>query len=116
MFSLSEVLILSLVALFFYGASGHGQCQHTDGHGPGRDTRATEGRVAAVNMLFIQTSNEGGDFRGGALAGLLGPVYTVLVGGVLGLGFLVWSRKKFPELYTLDKISDLSPQEETLGT
>ena len=27
------------------------------------------GRVAAVNMLFIQTSNEGGDFRGGALAG-----------------------------------------------
>ena len=47
------------------------------------------GRVAAVNMLFIQTSNEGGDFRGGALAGLVGPVYTVLVGGVLGLGFLV---------------------------
>ena len=48
-----------------------------------------------MNMLFIQTSNEGGDFRGGALAGLLGPVYTVLVGGMLGLGFLVWSRKKF---------------------
>ena len=69
------------------------------------------GRVAAVNMLFIQTSNEGGDFRGGALAGLLGPVQTVLIGGILGLGFLAWSRKQFPGLYTLDKISDLSQQD-----
>ena len=74
------------------------------------------GRVAAVNMLFIQTSNEGGDFRGGALAGLVGPVQTVLVGSMLGFGFLVWSRKKFPELYALDKTSDLSPQEEIART
>jgi len=45
------------------------------------------------------------------LAGLLGPVQTVLIGGVLGLGFLVWSKKQFPGLYTLDKISDLSQQD-----
>ena len=74
------------------------------------------GRVAAVSMLFIQTSNEGGDFRGGALAGLVGPVYTVLIGSMLGLGFLVWSRRRFPELYSLDKISDLSSQEPVAGT
>ncbi len=115
-FSLSEVLILSLVALFFYGASDMVSVNIRMGMVQAATPEQLRGRVAAVNMLFIQTSNEGGDFRGGALAGLLGPVYTVLVGGVLGLGFLVWSRKKFPELYTLDKISDLSPQEETART
>jgi predicted MFS family arabinose efflux permease len=110
-FSLSEVLILSLGALFFYGASDMVSVNIRMGMVQAATPEYLRGRVAAVNMLFIQTSNEGGDFRGGALAGLLGPVYTVLVGGVLGLGFLVWSRKQFPELYTLDKISDLSPQE-----
>lgn len=46
--------------------------------------------------------------RGGALAGLIGPTLTVLAGGIMSLGFLFWSRKHFPELYTLDRISELS--------
>ena len=110
-FSLSEILILSLVALFFYGASDMVSVNIRMGMVQAATPEYLRGRVAAVNMLFIQTSNEGGDFRGGALAGLLGPVQTVLIGGVLGLGFLAWSRKQFPGLYTLDKISDLSQQD-----
>ena len=110
-FSLSEILILSLVALFFYGASDMVSVNIRMGMVQAATPEYLRGRVAAVNMLFIQTSNEGGDFRGGALAGLLGPVQTVLIGGVLGLGFLVWSKKQFPGLYTLDKISDLSQQD-----
>ena len=110
-FSLSEILILSLVALFFYGASDMVSVNIRMGMVQAATPEYRRGRVAAVNMLFIQTSNEGGDFRGGALAGLLGPVQTVLIGGVLGLGFLAWSRKQFPGLYTLDKISDLSQQD-----
>jgi len=110
-FSLSEFLILSLIALFVYGASDMVSVNIRMGMVQSATPEQLRGRVAAVNMLFIQTSNEGGDFRGGALAGLLGPVYTVFIGGVLGLGFLIWSRKQFPALYTLDKISDLSPSE-----
>ena len=110
-FSLSESLILSLVALFFYGASDMVSVNIRMGMVQAATPEYLRGRVAAVNMLFIQTSNEGGDFRGGALAGLLGPVQTVLIGGILGLGFLAWSRKQFPGLYTLDKISDLSQQD-----
>lgn len=110
-FSLSEILILSLVALFFYGASDMVSVNIRMGMVQAATPEYLRGRVAAVNMLFIQTSNEGGDFRGGALAGLLGPVQTVLIGGALGLGFLVWSKKQFPGLYTLDKISDLSQQD-----
>ena len=109
--SLSEILILSLVALFFYGASDMVSVNIRMGMVQAATPEYLRGRVAAVNMLFIQTSNEGGDFRGGALAGLLGPVQTVLIGGILGLGFLAWSRKQFAGLYTLDKISDLSQQD-----
>ncbi|MDC0882455.1 MFS transporter [Litorivicinus sp.] len=115
-FSLSEFLILSLIALFVYGASDMVSVNIRMGMVQSATPEQLRGRVAAVNMLFIQTSNEGGDFRGGALAGLFGPVYTVFIGGVLGLGFLMWSRKQFPALYTLDKISDLSAQEKAAST
>jgi len=115
-FSLSEFLILSLIALFVYGASDMVSVNIRMGMVQSATPEQLRGRVAAVNMLFIQTSNEGGDFRGGALAGLLGPVYTVFIGGVLGLSFLIWSRKQFPALYTLDKISDLSPTENAART
>ena len=32
------------------------------------------GRVSAVNSLFIATSNEAGDFRGGATAAVIAPL------------------------------------------
>ncbi|MBU24967.1 MAG: MFS transporter [Gammaproteobacteria bacterium] len=107
-FSISEILLLSLLALFFYGASDMVSVNIRMGMVQSTTPEHLRGRVAAVNMLFIQTSNEGGDVRGGALAGLIGPILTVLVGGVMSFGFLFWSRKQFPDLYTLDKISDLS--------
>jgi MFS family permease len=40
------------------------------------------GRVSAVNSLFIGTSNELGGFESGFVAHLLGPVFSVVSGGV----------------------------------
>src|ERR1041385_2522502 len=40
------------------------------------------GRVSAVNSLFIGTSNELGGFESGFVAQLLGPVFSVVSGGV----------------------------------
>jgi MFS family permease len=40
------------------------------------------GRVSAVNSLFIGTSNELGGFESGFVAYLLGPVFSVVAGGV----------------------------------
>ncbi|HVY12901.1 MAG TPA: MFS transporter, partial [Alphaproteobacteria bacterium] len=51
------------------------------------------GRVASVNMLFITTSNELGDFESGLMAGWLGVVPAVVVGGVLSIviaGVVAW--------------------------
>src|ERR1035437_7496998 len=43
---------------------------------------AKRGRVSAVNSLFIGTSNELGGFESGLVAYLLGPVISVVSGGV----------------------------------
>ena len=56
---------------------------------------AMRGRVSAVNNVFIGSSNELGAFESGVTAGLLGPVVSVVAGGVatiltVGLVGLVW--------------------------
>jgi MFS family permease len=43
---------------------------------------AKRGRVSAVNALFIGTSNELGGFESGFVAHFLGPVFSVVSGGV----------------------------------
>ena len=44
------------------------------------------GRVSAVNSVFVGASNELGDFRAGAMAALLGPVFAVTFGGLAAIG------------------------------
>lgn len=60
---------------------------------------AMRGRVSAVNAVFIGGSNQLGEFESGATAALVGPVASVLLGGV---GVLVvaglWTRL-FPALW-----------------
>jgi len=40
------------------------------------------GRVSAVNGMFINASNEIGRFESGTVAGLFGPVFSVVSGGI----------------------------------
>jgi MFS family permease len=60
------------------------------------------GRVAAVNGVFIGASNELGEFESGATAALIGPVGSVVLGGVgTVLVALAWI-KLFPALAKRD--------------
>jgi MFS family permease len=62
------------------------------------------GRVAAVNMLFIGTSNQLGEFRSGSFAAIIGPVAAVVLGGagtILVAG--LWMRL-FPKLRNLQRL------------
>jgi hypothetical protein len=43
---------------------------------------AMRGRVSAINGLFIGASNELGGFESGVVAGLFGPVVSVVSGGL----------------------------------
>ena len=62
------------------------------------------GRVSSVNSIFIGASNQLGEFESGATAALLGPVGSVVAGGIgtvlVALGWV----KLFPTLAERDRI------------
>lgn len=56
------------------------------------------GRVSAVNGMFINASNEIGRFESGAVAGLFGPIFSVVSGGVGCLIVVAAVAMSSPEL------------------
>jgi len=60
-----------------------------------------KGRVAAVNSIFIGSSNELGSFESGATAKLMGIVNSVIFGGVMTLLVVGVAAKKAPLLRKL---------------
>ncbi|RYZ11711.1 MAG: MFS transporter [Comamonadaceae bacterium] len=70
---------------------------------------AMRGRVSAVNSIFIGASNQLGEFESGASAALIGPVASVVAGGVgTMLVALAWLRL-FPSLAQRDRITVEDP-------
>jgi len=59
---------------------------------------AMRGRVAAVNTMFVSSSNELGDFESGLMAHWLGTVRAVVTGGCITLGIVVFTFFKAPQL------------------
>ncbi len=71
-----------------------------------RTPDAMRGRVNAVNTLFIGTSNQLGEFESGAVAALVGPVGSVVLGGVGTIVVaLLWLRI-FPQLAAVDDLHE----------
>jgi MFS family permease len=65
---------------------------------------AMRGRVSAVNSIFIGASNQLGEFESGATAALLGPVGSVVAGGIgTVLVAVAWFRL-FPSLAQRDRL------------
>lgn len=56
------------------------------------------GRVAAVNTMFVSSSNELGDFESGVMAHWLGTVRAVVTGGCITLGVVAFTFFKAPQL------------------
>ncbi|MCB8887822.1 MFS transporter [Vreelandella malpeensis] len=67
---------------------------------------AMRGRVNAVNMLFIGSSNELGEFRAGSMASAFGVVPAALIGGVGTLAVVGAWMKLFPTLRQVDRFDD----------
>jgi len=62
------------------------------------------GRVAAVNAIFIGSSNEIGAFESGLAARLIGPVPAVLLGGLVPMLVVAIIAWRVPELRRLEHI------------
>src|SRR5262245_29931182 len=65
------------------------------------------GRVSAVHMLFVGTSNEFGDFRAGVVAAWLGAMPAVLAGGACTLAVTALWARLFPELRRIDRLTEV---------
>ena len=108
-FALSDLFWLSAAALFIYGASDMISVNIRMTLVQLATPDALRGRVSAVNSLFIATSNEAGDFRGGAMAAWLGPVYTATLGAGLAFAVTLWGYRQFPSLFQLKKMDSVKP-------
>lgn len=64
------------------------------------------GRVNAVNMLFIGSSNELGEFRAGSSAAWLGAVPAAIVGSLCTLGVVGGWMSLFKPLRDVDRLED----------
>ena len=69
-----------------------------------------QGRVNAVEWVFVGASNELGAFESGALARLIGIVPAVVAGGVTMIGVAATWTRAFPALARMGRLQDLRPE------
>ena len=103
-FAVSRSIWLSLLALLVMGAADTisvvirfslVQLQTPD---------AMRGRVGAVNYLFINASNELGQFESGVTAAFLGAMPAALLGGLGTIAVALLWMKLFPSLRRLERL------------
>lgn len=73
------------------------------------------GRVSAVNSIFINTSNQLGEFESGMLAAWLGTVPAAAVGGIGTLVVVALWMKMFPGLRRRQRLENEPPQAEKVA-
>ncbi|GMO10893.1 hypothetical protein BwSH12_77400 [Bradyrhizobium ottawaense] len=62
------------------------------------------GRVGAVNFLFINASNQLGQFESGVAAALLGAMPAAVLGGVATVAVALLWMKLFPSLRQVESL------------
>lgn len=97
-FGLSRSFLLSLLALAVAGAADSVSVVIRMTLAQLGTPDHLRGRVSAVNSLFIGTSNQLGEFESGALAALIGPVGSVVVGGLGTLVVVTIVAARWPEI------------------
>lgn len=74
------------------------------------------GRVNAVNMLFISSSNELGEFRAGGMAAAIGAVPAAIVGSLCTMGVVATWMQWFQPLRDVDRLEDASTPQNPADT
>jgi len=105
LFGISHSLVLSLIALFLVGASDMISVIIRAVFVQMGTPDEMRGRVSAVDMIFIGTSNELGQFESGLTAQWFGTVPAVILGGVGTLVVIAFWAWLFPELRHAGELS-----------
>lgn len=102
-FAISKSVIISFIALFALGASDVVSVVIRSTLVQLETPDYMRGRVSSVNMIFIGTSNQLGEFESGTTASLLGTMPAALVGGLGTIIVVVLWTKLFSSLFKVNK-------------
>lgn len=117
-FGVSKSFIVSLAALFILGAADNISVVIRQTVLQLLTPDSMRGRVTAVSVIFIGSSNELGEFESGMAAHLLGLEASVVFGGVMSIVAVVAVSRIWPQLRRLGSLEHLQPAEpaETIVT
>jgi MFS family permease len=107
LFGISRSLVLSLIALFFVGATDMVSVIVRAVLIQVATPDEMRGRVNAVDMVFIGASNEFGEFESGLTAQWLGTLPAVVLGGIGTIIVTAIWAWRFPELRKVEQIHSL---------
>jgi len=110
-FALSTIVWLSFIALMIAGAADMVSVYIRSALVQFSTPDNMRGRVNAVNMLFIGSSNELGEFRAGTSAALWGAVPAAIIGGVCTLSVVGTWMAGFKALRKVNHFADAAPKE-----
>ena len=102
-FALSKSVVISFLALFVLGASDVISVVIRSTLVQLETPDYMRGRVSSVNMIFIGTSNQLGEFESGLTASLLGTVPAAFIGGIGTIIVVMIWMKLFPSILHVDK-------------
>jgi MFS family permease len=114
-FGVSTSLVLSLISLIFLGAADMVSVIIRATLVQLRTPDQMRGRVMAVDMVFIGTSNELGQFESGLTAQWFGTVPAVLLGGVGTLVVIALWAWMFPELRRAGALTEMKSVTEEIA-
>lgn len=114
-FALSTLFWLSFMALMVAGAADMVSMYIRSALIQFSTPDSMRGRVNAVNMLFIGSSNELGVFRGGTSAAWFGVVPAAIIGSLCTLGVAGGLALGFKSLRQVNRFEDASPANRTDG-
>lgn len=104
LFALSHLLWLSLLALVIMGAADMVSVVIRTSLVQLATPDAMLGRVGAVNFLFINASNQLGQFESGLTAALLGAMPAAVLGGLGTVAVALLWMNLFPSLRNVDRL------------
>ena len=102
LFALSEYFWLSFVALMLSGCADGFSVVIRSTIMQLKIPDELRGRVFAVNSMFINSSNEIGQFESGVAAKLMGTVPSVIFGGSMTIGIAILTWFKAPQLRKME--------------
>jgi len=102
-FALSKSVVVSFLALFVLGASDVISVVIRSTLVQLETPDYMRGRVSSVNMIFIGTSNQLGEFESGLTASFFGTVPAAFIGGIGTIIVVMLWMKLFPSILHVDK-------------